>query len=76
MITEHNFAVEQPVVCLGSELVYGYRKDWCKATYRPLRLSLMRSRQCFSYDKKTVLPVILFFCGGGFVMVDRNVWMP
>lgn len=67
---------EEPVVTLGSEIVYAQRVEWCGATWRPLCLSLMRTRQFFYYDREETLPVVLFLCGGGFSNVDRNVWMP
>ncbi|MDR1618911.1 MAG: hypothetical protein LBS06_07695, partial [Treponema sp.] len=69
--------VKDPVVVLASEIVYGQRKEWCDATYRQLKMSLLRPRSFFPYDdKKTRLPVIVWICGGGFTEVDRNVWMP
>jgi acetyl esterase/lipase len=56
--------------------VYGQRKEWCDASSRTLKLSILRPRCFFPYDKKQVLPVIVWICGGGFTEVDRNVWMP
>ena len=67
---------EEKVIGLGSSIVYGNRPEWCNATWRPLEMSLMRSRQFFYYDKEETLPVIVFFCGGGFTNVDHNVWAP
>ena len=64
------------VITLGSEIVYGQRREWCGATWRPLRMSFMRSRQYFYYDEKETLPLLVFFCGGGYTTVDHNVWMP
>ena len=64
------------VITLGSELVYSQRKEWCGATWRPLRLSFMRSRQYFYYDAPETLPLLVFFCGGGYTTVDHNVWTP
>ncbi|MCI9486586.1 MAG: alpha/beta hydrolase [Lachnospiraceae bacterium] len=71
-----NVTPEEKVIGLGSSIVYGNRTEWCGATWRPLELSLMRSRQFFYYDEAETLPVIVFFCGGGFTNVDHNVWMP
>ncbi len=75
---KHTIQIEsaEKVIGLGSEIFYGNRVEWCGATWRPLRMSLMRSRQFFYYDEPETLPVIVFFCGGGFTNVDHNVWMP
>ena len=43
---------EERVIGLGSSIVYGNRAEWCNATWRPLEMSLMRSRQFFYYDKE------------------------
>lgn len=67
---------DEPVVLLGSEIVYGQRPLWCGASWRPLRMNLMRSRQFFPYDERTTLPVILWLTGGGFTNHDRNVYTP
>ena len=63
-----NVTPKEQVIGLGSSIVYGNRAEWCNATWRPLEMSLMRSRQFFYYDKEETLPVIVFFCGGGFTM--------
>jgi acetyl esterase/lipase len=65
-----------PVVMLASEIVYSQKAEWCNATMRSLALSLMRPRYYFNYDKKYVMPLIVWICGGGFTTMDRNVWTP
>ena len=69
-------ARNEAVVCLGDSITYGMRKEWGSATWRPLKLSLMCSRQHWKYDPRGRLPLLLFICGGGFTHVDANVWMP
>ena len=76
MLRHMSIPKENRVVTLASEIVYGQRSEWCGATYRPLKLSLMRSRQFFEYDRKEKLPLIVWLCGGGFTTMDRNVWIP
>lgn len=67
---------DEPVVLLGTELIYGHRAKWCEASWRPLKLSVLRQRQFFSYDEKKTYPVLLWLSGGGFTNIDRNVWAP
>ncbi len=76
MIYRINPTAKDKVIGLGSELVYSQRKEWCGATWRHLRMSIIRSRQHFYYDEEETLPVIVFLCGGGFTTVDHNVWIP
>jgi acetyl esterase/lipase len=68
--------VKEPTILLASEIVYGQRVVWCNATSTQLKLSLMRPRCFFPYDKKQVLPLIVWICGGGFTEMDRNVHVP
>ena len=67
---------EEKVIILSSQIVYGQRIEWCGSTWRQLKMSFMRSRQYFSYDPQERLPLMIFFSGGGFTTVDRNVYMP
>jgi acetyl esterase/lipase len=67
---------QEATILLASEIVYGQRVVWCGATCMPLKLSLMRPRYFFPYDKKRILPLIVWFCGGGFTEMDRNVHTP
>ena len=67
---------DEPVVLLGSEIVYGQRTVWCGGSWRPLRMNLLRTRQFFDYDRRETLPVILWLTGGGFTNHDRNVYAP
>ena len=67
---------KQDVICLGDQITYGMRKEWGSSTWRPLKLSLMGTRQHWSYDPQKRLPLIIWLCGGGFTHVDVNVWMP
>ncbi len=76
MITHLSPVVTEPVVTMADTLVYAQKKEWCGATWKQLKLSIVRPRDYFYYDKKEKLPVLLVFCGGGFKKMDRNVWMP
>ena len=64
------------IVCMGDEITYGHRPEWSGATWRPLKLSLIRDRQWFPYDPHDKMPVIIWICGGAFTHADKNVWAP
>lgn len=61
---------------LTSEVVYMQKPYWCNLTERQLKLSLIRPRDYFPYDKKACWPLLVFLCGGAFQKMDRNVHMP
>lgn len=65
-----------PIICMGDEITYGHRPEWSGATWRPLKLSLIRTRQWFDYDPHEDMPVIIWICGGAFTHEDKNVWAP
>ena len=67
---------EEPVILLGTEIVYGHRPKWCEGSWRTLKLSILRQRQFFSYDEVKSYPTLLWLTGGGFTNIDRNVWTP
>ncbi|MBQ6797986.1 MAG: alpha/beta hydrolase [Oscillospiraceae bacterium] len=74
----HNLQIEinEPVVLLGTGLVYKQMPFWCNGSFRPLTISLLRERSHFPYDppaKKQ--PVIVFLCGGSWSVMDPTVWM-
>jgi acetyl esterase/lipase len=67
---------KEPCLYLDDNIVYGNRREFCNAVTKPLRLSLIRPRDYFSYDRKMILPVIVWLCGGAWTEMDRNVWIP
>lgn len=77
MIHKLQVETKEPVVLLGTELVYRQVPYWCNGSFRSLTVSLMRERCNFPYDppvKKQ--PVIVFLCGGSWLKMDPTVWMP
>jgi len=77
MIYELSIEKKEPVIMLGKDLVYRQVPFWSNASYRSLTISLLRERSYFDFDppaKKQ--PVIVFLCGGGWVEMDPDVWMP
>lgn len=67
---------DEDMIVLASEIVYGQTDAWCNAAYRPLRMSMMRTRRWTDRDNYKELPVLIYLCGGGWAKVDRNVWIP
>lgn len=77
MRRELDISVKEEVFTLGTDLVYMQKPYWCNAGFYPLKMSLIRPRSFFSYDKKRKpMPVIVWLCGGGWTEVDHNVWIP
>lgn len=77
MIEERDITVKEDVVVLGTDLVYMHEPYWCNAVPFPLKMSLIRPRSFFAYDKqRDPMPVILWIPGGGWTEVDNNVWVP
>lgn len=72
-----NVPAEEPLLLLGSGLVYAQKKYWCSAGFYPLKMSIIRPRRHFKYDPpQEKLPLIVFLCGGGWTEVDPDVWIP
>lgn len=76
MMERMEIEAKESAVLLTTDVVYGYRTEFCGAQYIPLKLSLMRPRIHFQYDREEVLPTILFLCGGGWTETDHNAWLP
>lgn len=76
MIKTINITPTNATILLTTDIVYGYRTEFCNAQYIPLKLSLMKPRTYFHFDKEYIPPTILFVCGGGWSDTDHNVWMP
>ena len=56
----------EKIICHGDSIIFGNRPEWSDATWRPLKLSLIRERQFFDYDPHETLPVIIWITGGAF----------
>jgi acetyl esterase/lipase len=65
-----------PLITLAEGIVYAQRPDWCDSTSRELKVSLLKPRQYFDYDKKVTCPAIVWICGGAWTEMNRNVWIP
>ena len=76
MIRELKIENKEPVVLLGTGLVYKQMPFWCKGSFRNLTISLLRERCHNTYDPPAEQkPCIVFLCGGSWSVMDPTVWM-
>jgi acetyl esterase/lipase len=68
--------IKASTILLASEIVFGQREVWCQSASIPLKWSLMRPHNFFSYDKTQVLSLIVWICGDCFTEMDRNLHVP
>jgi acetyl esterase/lipase len=67
---------EEPVTYCSSNIVYGKRVVYDNSLHVQLKMSLIKPRNYYPYDRKSVLPVLVWLCGGAFTIMDRNAWIP
>ena len=76
MIRNLNIENKEPVVLLGTGLVYKQMPFWCKGSFRQLTNSQLRERCHNTYDPPaTQKPCIVFLCGGSWTVMDPTIWM-
>lgn len=68
--------INEPVIHLSTEVVYGHRVAWAGVDYRQLKMSIIKPRVHFDYDSREKRPLLLFLAGGGFSEMERNAWIP
>ncbi|MBQ8087865.1 MAG: alpha/beta hydrolase [Clostridia bacterium] len=64
---------DERVLSLLGGIPYKVVPHWYNATVRPLYLDLILPKQV---ENRHDLPVIIWFCGGAFSVMDREVWLP
>lgn len=62
---------EQALLVSITDITYKYYE--CSSGYKPLKLSLMLPKY---RDENTARPLLIWVCGGGFEVLDKDVWMP
>lgn len=65
--------ISRESVKLLTDITYSQESFWFGQTYRPLKLNLLMPK--YSRDHQPQ-PLLIWICGGGFVAVDKDVWMP
>ena len=69
--------IKDDVITQGIDFVYMQKSYWCGAGFYPLKMSFLRPRTFFDYDRrKKPMPVIVWLTGGGWTEIEHNVWMP
>ena len=77
MKKEISVEITEDLIVQGTDLVYMQKPFWCDAAFYPLKMSLLRPRRFFRYDREyEPLPVIVWVTGGGWTEVEHNVWLP
>jgi len=76
MIKKISIEPTDPAVFLSADIVYGNRREFCRSQFIPLKVSIMKPRVYFHFDREITLPTIVFLCGGGWQDTDHNVWLP
>lgn len=67
---------QESIILMAEKVVYSQEPYWGNGSYRQLSLSILHPREYYEQDSRGVYPLIVFFCGGAFQKMDRNVWMP
>ncbi len=74
MKKELTVAIDQETLTLQTDVTYGSTDYWFDgATYRDLKMSIIFPKQ---RTKEKKYPVIVWLCGGGWLSMDQDVWLP
>ena len=65
--------LKNEALSLVTDVTYAQVRHWFDSSYRDLKMSLIFPKQVEAHKE---LPVIVWLCGGAFVSMDRNVWLP
>lgn len=70
--------VNEMLIVQTTNIVYSHLNGFCGIQYIPLRMSILRQRDCFEYDHAYCgkQPILLFLCGGSWISMDHNAWLP
>ncbi len=73
MIERMQVEHRRDVLSLVPGVVYATVPGWFGATWDPLKMDILMPKNRAGHKK---LPCLVWVCGGGFMDVDRTVWMP
>lgn len=65
--------VRQEVLSLTTDITYAQVESWYGGTYRDLKMSVIFPKVVSGHKK---LPLIVWLCGGAYLRMDRNIWLP
>lgn len=63
--------VKQPLLTSVTDITYKYYE--CSSGFKPLKMSLIIPK---NRTQNTARPLLIWVCGGGFEVLDKDVWMP
>jgi len=73
MIRTVRMEIEQECIALYSDVTYKNVGYWYNQADRPLKMSMLVPKH---REDHPAMPLLIFLCGGGCQVVDRNVWVP
>lgn len=73
MIKKMKKKIEHEVLSLIPGITYSCVPSWYGSTMRDLKMDIIAPKQREGHKK---CPLIVWFCGGAYRVMDRSVWMP
>lgn len=74
MKTTIQVSVQQESISLITNITYKMESYWYGETQRPLKMSLLLPKHKERHTSP--LPLVVWFCGGAFQVVDKDIWLP
>lgn len=74
MKTTIQVPVRQESISLITDITYKMEAYWYGETERPLKMSILLPKHKELHSRP--LPLIVWFCGGAFQVVDKDIWIP
>lgn len=65
---------DQEAISLITNITYKMEDYWYGETQQPLKMSMLLPKHKERHQER--LPLIVWFCGGNFEVVDKDIWLP
>lgn len=73
MKKEIRIPITQEAITLVPNVVYKMERFWYDMTLRPMKMSVLMPKH---WQEHAPQPLVLWLCGGGFQVMDENIWIP
>lgn len=73
MIENVKVETKQHGITLVSDVTYSHAVYWFNNTMRPLKMSILMPKY---RENQKPRPLLVWLCGGGFSVMDKDVWIP
>ena len=73
MKKEIRIPITQEAITLVPNVVYKMERFWYDMTLRPMKMSVLMPKH---WQEHKPQPLVLWLCGGGFQVMDENIWIP